>query len=109
MCSAPRTSIPKAIYIFVPGGAQPGALGKALAERGIDARKTKVMGQLEVTDDNALKTMGDAALGIITAGHYDSGPQVGQERRLREGLQRRLRPQPRLLLDRRLGRHAAHL
>jgi branched-chain amino acid transport system substrate-binding protein len=62
---------PEAIYIWVPGGAQPGALGKALAERGIDARKTKVMGQLEVTDDNALKTLGDAALGIITAGHYD--------------------------------------
>jgi branched-chain amino acid transport system substrate-binding protein len=62
---------PESIYIWVPGGAQPGALGKALAERGIDARKTKVMGQLEVTDDNALKTLGDAALGIITAGHYD--------------------------------------
>ena len=62
---------PEGIYIFVPGGSQPGALGKALAERGIDARKTKVMGQLEVTDDNALKTLGDAALGIITAGHYD--------------------------------------
>jgi branched-chain amino acid transport system substrate-binding protein len=62
---------PESIYIWVPGGAQPGALGKALAERGIDARKTKVMGQLEVTDDGALKAMGDAALGIITAGHYD--------------------------------------
>jgi branched-chain amino acid transport system substrate-binding protein len=62
---------PEGIYIFVPGGSQPGALGKALAERGIDARKTKVMGQLEVTDDNALKTLGDAGLGIITAGHYD--------------------------------------
>ena len=30
------------------------------------------MGQLEVTDDNALKQLlGDAALGIITAGHDD--------------------------------------
>ena len=27
---------PESIYIFVPGGAQPAALGKALAERGID-------------------------------------------------------------------------
>src|SRR5690606_14156114 len=54
-----------------PGGAQPGALGKALAERGIDARKTKVMGQLEIADENAIKAMGDAALGIITASHYD--------------------------------------
>jgi branched-chain amino acid transport system substrate-binding protein len=62
---------PESIYIWVPGGAQPGALGKALAERGIDAKKKKVMGQLEITDDNALKTLGDAALGIITVGHYD--------------------------------------
>lgn len=62
---------PESIYIWVPGGAQPGALGKALSERGIDPRKTKVMGQGEVTDDGALKVMGDAALGIITAFHYD--------------------------------------
>ena len=35
---------PEAIFIFVPGGAQPAALGKALAERGIDPKKTKVLG-----------------------------------------------------------------
>jgi branched-chain amino acid transport system substrate-binding protein len=62
---------PEAIYVWVPGGAQPAALGKALAERGIDARKTKVLGQLELTDESARKAMGDAALGIITAAHYD--------------------------------------
>jgi branched-chain amino acid transport system substrate-binding protein len=62
---------PESLYIWVPGGAQPGALGKALSERGIDPRKMKVMGQGEVTDDTALKTLGDAALGIITAFHYD--------------------------------------
>jgi branched-chain amino acid transport system substrate-binding protein len=62
---------PESVYIWVPGGAQPAALGKALAERGIDATKTKVMGQGEVTTDEALKGMGDASLGIITAFHYD--------------------------------------
>ncbi len=62
---------PESIYIWVPGGAQPPALGKALAERGIDPKKTRVMGQGEVTDDAALKSMGDVALGIITAFHYD--------------------------------------
>src|SRR3954466_9496116 len=62
---------PEAIYIWVPGGAQPPALGKALAERGIDPQKVKVLGQGEVTDDGALKSMGDVALGIITAFHYD--------------------------------------
>src|SRR6476619_3704984 len=62
---------PESIYIWVPGGAQPPALGKALAERGIDPQKIKILGQGEVTDDQALKSMGDAALGIITAFHYD--------------------------------------
>jgi branched-chain amino acid transport system substrate-binding protein len=62
---------PEAIYIWVPGGAQPGAIGKALAERGIDARKTRVMGQLELTDESARRAMGDTALGIITGAHYD--------------------------------------
>jgi branched-chain amino acid transport system substrate-binding protein len=61
---------PESIYIWVPGGAQPAALGKALSERGIDPRKMKVMGQGEVADDTALKTLGDAALGIITAYNY---------------------------------------
>jgi branched-chain amino acid transport system substrate-binding protein len=29
------------------------------------------MGQLEITDEHALKAMGDTAIGIITSGHYD--------------------------------------
>jgi branched-chain amino acid transport system substrate-binding protein len=62
---------PEGIYVFIPGGAQPGAFGKALNERGIDPQKTKVMGQLEITDEHALKAMGDTAIGIITTAHYD--------------------------------------
>ena len=62
---------PDGIFVFVPGGVQPAALGKTLAERGIDPRKTRIMGQGELTDDNALKSMGDAGLGIITVFHYD--------------------------------------
>jgi branched-chain amino acid transport system substrate-binding protein len=59
------------IYIFIPGGAQPAALGKALAERGIDPAKTKILGSGEATSEQALKSMGDASLGIISAWHYD--------------------------------------
>jgi len=60
---------PESIFVFIPGGAQPGAFGKALAERGIEPKK--VMGQLEITDEHALAAMGDTAIGIVTAGHYD--------------------------------------
>ena len=59
------------IYIFIPGGAQPAALGKAMAERGIDPAKTKILASGEATSEQALKSMGDAGLGIISAWHYD--------------------------------------
>ena len=62
---------PESIFIFIPGGAQPAALGKAFAERGIDKKKTKVLGSGETTAEAALKAMGDNALDIITAWHYD--------------------------------------
>jgi branched-chain amino acid transport system substrate-binding protein len=62
---------PEAIYIWVPGGVQPAAIGKALAERGIDPQKTRILGQGELTEEEALKSMGDAGLGIVTVYHYD--------------------------------------
>jgi len=62
---------PESIMIFIPGGAQPAALGKAFAERGVDPNKTKILGSGETTSEQALKSMGDSALGIITAWHYE--------------------------------------
>ncbi len=62
---------PQGIFVMIPGGAQPGAFGKAIAERGIDPKKTRVMGQMEITDEHALKSMGDVAEGIITSANYD--------------------------------------
>ena len=62
---------PEAIFVFIPGGAQPTAFAKALTERGIDPKKIKIMGQGEITmDDNVLRNMGDSALGIVTVFHY---------------------------------------
>jgi branched-chain amino acid transport system substrate-binding protein len=63
---------PEAVYIWVPGGAQPPAIGKALAERGLTPQNTKILGQGELTGDEALVAMGDLALGIVTAYHYDA-------------------------------------
>ncbi|MFL6800100.1 MAG: ABC transporter substrate-binding protein [Xanthobacteraceae bacterium] len=62
---------PECIYVFIPGGAQPAALGKAFAERGLDLNKTKVLGSGEATAEQALKAMGDAGVGIISAWFYD--------------------------------------
>ena len=60
-----------AIFVFIPGGSQPGALGKALVERGIDASKIKLLGHGELADESAVKAMGDTAVGIVTSMYYD--------------------------------------
>jgi branched-chain amino acid transport system substrate-binding protein len=72
---------PDGIYIWVPGGTQPAALGKAIAERGIDKNKVKIMGQGELTFEEALKGMGDAGLGLITAFHYDYNHQSAMNKK----------------------------
>jgi len=68
---AAKDSNPDGIYIWIPGGTQPAAVGKALAERGVDPSKVKVLGQDALGDETALKSMGDVALGIITVSDYD--------------------------------------
>ncbi len=62
---------PQGIFVFVPAGSQPAALGNALVERGMDPKRLKIMGQGELTEENGLKAMGQSALGIITAFQYD--------------------------------------
>jgi branched-chain amino acid transport system substrate-binding protein len=59
------------VFVFVPGGSQPVALAKALVERGMNPKDIKIMGQGELADESALDAIGDAAIGIITAFHYD--------------------------------------
>jgi len=68
---AAKDANPQAIFIWIPGGAQPAAVGKALAERGIDTSKIKILGQDALASETALKTMGDTAIGIITCADYD--------------------------------------
>jgi len=57
-------------FIFVPGGEQPAALGKALAEHGVSANSIKLYSSGELVNDEPLKSMGEGALGIISGWHY---------------------------------------
>jgi branched-chain amino acid transport system substrate-binding protein len=61
---------PEAVYIFVPGGGQPAAIGKALSERGLTPPATRIFGQGELTHPEALESMGENARGIVTTFHY---------------------------------------
>jgi len=62
---------PESIFVFVPGGAQPGAIGKAFAERQMDPKIIKILSTGEPVDENAIKSLGDLALGRLSAWHYD--------------------------------------
>jgi branched-chain amino acid transport system substrate-binding protein len=62
---------PESIWLFVPGGAQPAAIGKAFAERQIDPKKIKIMSTGEPVDEKAVQAMGDVALDRLSAWHYD--------------------------------------
>jgi branched-chain amino acid transport system substrate-binding protein len=62
---------PESIFVFVPGGSQPAALGKAFADRGIDPTKIKIMSSGEAVDETAIKGLGELAIGRLSAQHYD--------------------------------------
>lgn len=61
---------PDAMFVFLPGGEQGIAMLKSYRERGLDAAGIKVIAVGNLTDDNTLPAMGDAALGVVTSFHY---------------------------------------
>lgn len=62
---------PEALFVFVPTGAG-AAFMKQFVERGLDKSGIKVIAMADVTDDDLLNNMGDAALGVITGGPYSA-------------------------------------
>lgn len=62
---------PDAIFIFVPSG-QGGTFMKQFTERGLDKAGIKLIGPGDVTDDDLLPGMGDAAIGTVTAHFYSA-------------------------------------
>jgi len=94
---------PDAIYIWIPGGAQPAAVAKALFERGIDPKKTKIMGQDVIADDSVLKGLGEQSVGIISVTNYDYNGKSAIAKSFLKGFPGNLRrAQSRHLRDRRL-------
>jgi branched-chain amino acid transport system substrate-binding protein len=63
---------PEAVFIFVPAGAQGTGFLKAFQERGLDELGIKVLATGDVTEDQELPAMGEAALGVVTTHHYSA-------------------------------------
>lgn len=62
---------PDALFVFVPSGAG-AAVMKQFAERGMDKAGIRMIGTGDVTDDDQLNGMGDAAVGVVTSHHYSA-------------------------------------
>jgi len=62
---------PDALFVFVPSG-EGAAVMKQFAERGLAKAGIKLIGPGDVTDDDILDSMGDAAIGTITSHFYSA-------------------------------------
>jgi branched-chain amino acid transport system substrate-binding protein len=66
-----RDAKPDAVFVFVPSG-EGGALMKQFVDRGLGQAGIKLIGTGDVTDDDLLNDMGDAAIGVVTSFHYSA-------------------------------------
>ncbi|HEX4112256.1 MAG TPA: ABC transporter substrate-binding protein [Stellaceae bacterium] len=61
---------PRAIFIFAPAAGHPVAFLKAYQDAGLDEQHVQVLATGDLTDENQLAQLGDAALGMITVFDY---------------------------------------
>ncbi|MGL4407005.1 MAG: ABC transporter substrate-binding protein [Zoogloea sp.] len=64
---------PDAVFIFVPAGELAVSFMKGFQERGLGKVGIKIIGPGDLTDEESLDAIGDAAVGIINSFHYAPG------------------------------------
>jgi branched-chain amino acid transport system substrate-binding protein len=67
-----RDSAPDALFVFTPGGAPAVAVVKAFKELGLNGAGIQLMTSGATLADNELPSLGEAALGAISASHYSA-------------------------------------
>lgn len=61
---------PDAVFLFLPPGAETIAFMKGFTERGLGAAGIKLIATGDLSDEDILDAVGDAALGLVTSFHY---------------------------------------
>jgi branched-chain amino acid transport system substrate-binding protein len=79
-------SKPDGLFVFVPGGGPAGTFGRQFRERGLDKQGVRLIGTGDITDDEDLPAMGDAMLGVVTAGFYSSAHGSAKNKAFVEGI-----------------------
>ena len=67
-----RRDKPQAVYGFNPGGPEATRFIKAYDDLGLAEAGIQLIGPNAIVPDDELKNMGDAALGVISSGHYSA-------------------------------------
>jgi branched-chain amino acid transport system substrate-binding protein len=72
---------PDVLYVFVPAGDHAVAVTKTYAALGMKAAGIKLIGPGDITQDNKLQAMGDAAVGLITMHHYNADLDTSENKK----------------------------
>jgi branched-chain amino acid transport system substrate-binding protein len=72
---------PDVLFVFVPAGDHATAVVKTYAALGMRAAGIKLLGTGDIAQDIKLQGMGDAAVGLITMGHYNADLDNPQNKR----------------------------
>jgi branched-chain amino acid transport system substrate-binding protein len=82
-----RDAKPDALFVFVPSG-EGGAVMKQFVDRGFPQAGIKLIATGDVTDDDLLNDMGDAALGVVTSFHYSAAHDSAANKAYVEGFRK---------------------
>ena len=78
---------PEALLVFVPSGVGSQFL-KQFVERGMDKSGIRLLATGDVTDDDLLNSVGDVAIGLVTAHHYSAAHDSPENKAFVEAFKR---------------------
>lgn len=65
-----RDAAPEALFLFLPPGSDTISFMKSFRDRGLGAAGIRILATGDLTDEDTLDALGDAALGVVTSFHY---------------------------------------
>jgi branched-chain amino acid transport system substrate-binding protein len=78
---------PDTLFVFVPSGVGAQFM-KQFVERGLDKSGVRLVVTGDVTDDDILNEMGDAALGVVSTHHYSAAHNSPENKAFVEGMRK---------------------
>lgn len=78
---------PEALLVFVPSGVGSQFL-KQFVERGMDKSGIRLIATGDLTDDDLLNSVGDVAIGLVTAHHYSAAHESPENKAFVEAFKR---------------------